>query len=145
MDLRYTNVFDIEWRIPEATLQTAVPPMLLQPILENAIFHRIKGLERKLHITVAARLENDNRSLVIEVTDDGVGFPEGMLSLEGIGTDADSSHIGLRNVRDRIRLRFGEEYGLTVTRSGGLTSVILHMPYRSMETEGDGHVESDGG
>lgn len=137
MDLRYTNVFEVEWQIPEAVLNASVPPMLLQPILENAIFHGAKGLERKLYIAVSASLTSDNRMLIIEIRDDGAGFQDGMLALQSENEDdANSSHIGLRNVRDRIRLRFGEEYGLTAERYDGLTSVILKMPYKPIDKEG---------
>ncbi|HTG67725.1 MAG TPA: sensor histidine kinase [Candidatus Udaeobacter sp.] len=137
MDLRYTNVFEVEWKIPETVQNASVPPMLLQPILENAIFHGANGLERKLNIAVSASLTGDNRILIIEIRDDGAGFRDGMLALQGDNEeDANSSHIGLRNVRDRIRLRFGEEYGLSAKRDEGQTFVILKMPYKPMEKEG---------
>lgn len=137
MDLRYTNVFEVEWKIPEAVLNASVPPMLLQPILENAIFHGAKGLERKLYIAVSASLTSDNRMLIIKIRDDGAGFQDGMLALQSDNEeDANSSHIGLRNVRDRIRLRFGEEYGLSAKRDEGQTFVILKMPYKPMDKEG---------
>lgn len=142
MDLRYTNVFEIEWQIPERVENASIPPMLLQPLLENAIFHGAKGLERKLHIVVAAWLEDESRKLIIEIRDDGAGFQAGVLDFND--SDADSSHIGLRNVQDRIRLRFGHEYGLTAQRIEGITHVIVEMPYKAMEMERDRHVESAG-
>ncbi|WP_276352263.1 cache domain-containing sensor histidine kinase [Cohnella caldifontis] len=141
MDLRYTNVFDIEWRIDPSVQQAAVPPMLLQPLLENAIFHGGKGLERKLRIIVAAVRTDENRLLVIEVADDGAGFHPGteLESLED--RERKPSHIGLRNVRDRIRLRFGEDYGLQAARRGDWTCVTLRMPLKGIEGEEDGDVE----
>ncbi|HUC92872.1 MAG TPA: histidine kinase [Paenibacillus sp.] len=133
MDLRYTNVFGMEWDIAEPAKKAAVPPMLLQPILENAIFHGGKGLERRLHIIVSARLEEDGRTLLVDIKDDGAGFEENAFDfMDSSREESDSSHIGLRNVRDRIRLRFGDEYGLSIQRFGGMTLVVLRMPYTSL-------------
>lgn len=132
MDLRYTNVFEIEWNVEEAVLATAVPPMLLQPLLENAIFHGAKGLERKLSIAVSARLAG--RSVAIEIRDDGIGFSkEAMAKLNDRNEGEGSSHIGLSNVRERIRLRFGDEFGLRVESGGGATSVVLFVPFKTKE------------
>ncbi|TDG00754.1 sensor histidine kinase [Paenibacillus piri] len=134
MDLRYTNVFEIEWRIPEQVMNAAVPPMLLQPLLENAIFHGAKGLERKLIITVEAGLEDGGRTLSIVVADNGAGFSdEAWDKLQEPADDSEhTANIGLRNVRDRIQLRFGHDYGLTVDRDAGLTRIRLRMPYREV-------------
>ncbi|WP_430160867.1 cache domain-containing sensor histidine kinase [Paenibacillus algorifonticola] len=144
MDLRYTNVFDMEWHIPPELNQASIPPMLLQPLLENAIFHGAKGLERKLHITLEARLEGkDNRLLVIELRDDGSGFNQQALELlKWPQSDTGTQNIGLRNVQDRIRLRFGEEYGLSFERSAAHTIVTVRMPYRILEKEENADVES---
>lgn len=142
MDLRYTNVFEVDWQIPEQVQNAGVPPMLLQPLLENAIFHGAKGLERKLHIVVTAELADDNRTLIIVIKDDGAGFQGGMpLQPDESRTEENSSHIGLNNVRDRIRLRFGDEYGVTVERNEPLTYVTLKMPYIMIGMEGKKRVE----
>ncbi|WP_338553612.1 sensor histidine kinase [Paenibacillus sp. KS-LC4] len=143
MDLRYTNVFEMEWLIPPELNQAAIPPMLLQPLLENAIFHGAKGLERKLHITLAARLDSkDSRLLVIELRDDGSGFDSHALELlKRPQSDTGAQNIGLRNVQDRIRLRFGEEYGLFFERTDTQTIVTVRMPYRILEKEEIADVE----
>ncbi|UQZ86272.1 Sensor histidine kinase YehU [Paenibacillus konkukensis] len=131
MDLRYTNVFEIEWHVPQRLHDALVPPMLLQPLLENAIFHGAKGLERKLNIAVEARSEEQDRSLIVEIRDDGSGFQDAALpDLLRSDQDAEGAGIGLRNVRDRIQLRFGSGYGLTASCSGGTTRIVLRMPYR---------------
>jgi two-component system sensor histidine kinase YesM len=146
MDLRYTNVFEIEYLIPNELHDAIYPPMLLQPLLENSIFHGAKGLERKMNIRVSARLENGGRTLITEIRDDGSGISENALGLlKDLGSASPQSNIGLLNVRDRIRLRFGEEYGLTAERMNDQgTLIILKMPYRTARQEGNGHVESFG-
>ncbi|WP_372636493.1 sensor histidine kinase [Cohnella sp.] len=146
MDLRYTNVFDLDWRIQENLLKTAVPPMLLQPILENAIFHGARGLERKLMITVAASLDPEGKEVIIEITDNGAGAGEiaGFLNEYNLHADTHSTHIGLRNVRDRISLRFGPAYGLAAFRQDGKTVIRLNIPFKSLQQEGDNDVEYAG-
>ncbi|ALS28569.1 histidine kinase [Paenibacillus sp. 32O-W] len=146
MDLRYTNVFEVEWRIPERVLQAAIPPMLLQPLVENAIFHGAQGLNRKLSITVEARLEDYERILTVEIRDDGRGFSKTAGEPFRLRERSPGSgNIGLRNVQDRIRLRFGEEYGLTVGRTDRETVITIRMPYRLLEKELNRHVEPSGG
>ncbi|GGG07404.1 histidine kinase [Paenibacillus albidus] len=144
MDLRYTNVFTVDWKVPEEFLHLPIPPMLLQPLLENAIFHGAKGLDRNLHITVTAMPGQDQRALILEIIDDGAGFPPGVINLDNAPDAPDSSQIGLRNVRDRIRLRFGEEYGLEMLRIDNLTIMRVSIPLMSMQLGGDSHVESTG-
>ncbi len=137
MDLRYTNVFEVEWNIPDRLLNAAVPPMLIQPLLENSIFYGSTGLERKLHIAVSAELQDDESNLLLQITDDGIGFSEEKLKQVGdvpqLEDSTDSIHIGLRNVRERIRLRFGDKYGLAVKQREGKAQIILCMPYITMK------------
>jgi len=141
MDLRYTNVFEVEWQIPDRLLDAAVPPMLIQPLLENSIFYGSTGLERKLHIVVSAELQENEANLILQIADDGIGFSEQKLKQVGdvstLKDSTDSIHIGLRNVRDRIRLRFGEQYGLAVKQTEGKVQVILSMPYITMKAVSD--------
>ncbi|MNJ44134.1 putative sensor-like histidine kinase [compost metagenome] len=136
MDLRYTNTFDVEWDIPEQLQDAGIPAMLLQPVLENAIFHASRGLRRTLLITVKARLLDDDRTLSIEIMDNGVGITEEQITdlLQGQRKD-DSAHIGINNVNDRIRLWFGREYGLTVKRMEPGTAVIITIPYKPVREE----------
>jgi two-component system sensor histidine kinase YesM len=114
--------------------------MLLQPLLENAIFHGAKELDRKLSIVISAKRTDDGRMLVLEMMDDGAGFQTDF-PISDSGGDVQSQHIGLRNVQDRIRLRFGEEYGLMAERRGEWTCITLHMPFRLIEGESEGNVE----
>lgn len=131
MDLRYTNVFNVEMDISDQVLNVPMPPMLLQPLMENAIYHGAKGLDRKLNIRVTARHDPYERTLTVVIEDDGVGFEGKKPDLSTTFEDSDSSHIGLRNVQDRIRLRFGKEYGLELKREDGLTRIMIKLPYSS--------------
>lgn len=143
MELRYTNLFVIRWHIPEEVMNASTPPMLLQPVLENAIFHASNGLNRELRITVSAHLGSD-RVLNIEVADDGIGMTDAqMASL--LDDRNEDSHVGLRNVNERIRLRFGMPYGVSLARPAGPgTCVRIRMPYQPIVQGRDSHVEPDG-
>ena len=108
------------------TLELPVPSMLLQPLVENSIKH---GLEPRISggtITLRSRLEDGK--FFIEVEDDGVGIaPErslrtGVLTQEGNG-------IGMRNVRERLEVLYGDAAGIEITsRPGRGTRVTMRMP-----------------
>ena len=93
------------------TLNTIVPSMLLQPLVENAIKH---GLARKVgagHITIRAWREHE--SAIIEVEDDGLGISEERLS------SAMNSGIGLNNVNERLRVLYGADHRLSLSGAPG--------------------------
>ena len=99
-----------------ATEAHTLPPMLLQPIVENAIRH---GLEPKVEggeLRISSRLESTD--LVIEISDTGVGF-----------APTTTGGLGLTNVRDRLRLLYGERAALAIRENGPAgTTVTLRVP-----------------
>ncbi len=107
-----------------------IMPLLIQPIVENAFVH---GLEQKegggeIHIII----ENTDK-LRIHVTDNGCGMNEEELKeiKEGLNDfgHLDRSHIGLSNVNQRIKLLYGEKYGLVITsKNDEGTSVVIELP-----------------
>ncbi|MEK3687402.1 cache domain-containing sensor histidine kinase [Paenibacillus sp. FSL R10-2736] len=141
MELRYTNRFKVEWQIEENIGQAMVPPMILQPLMENAIFHGSFDIEGPLLIEVGARITgNGGDELLITITDNGHGIPQDTLEVlngereQGPAPDGDGnagSSIGVANVRDRIRLRFGPPYTLTLKSGPGQgTRAELYLPYQ---------------
>ncbi|WP_324073287.1 MAG: histidine kinase [Erythrobacter sp.] len=95
---RLVCVFDL----PAGLEDARVPGMILQPLVENSVKYAISAVARPVTITIAAREEFDR--LVITVSDDGPGVPQG--AHHGFG-------IGLANVRDRLEARFGPDIGFT--------------------------------
>ena len=100
---RLVCVFDL----PEDLEEARVPGMILQPLVENSVKYAVSAVSRKITITLAAREELDR--LVITVSDNGPGVPQG--AARGFG-------IGLANVRDRLEARFGPDIGFS---SGAVT------------------------
>ena len=104
--------------LPDALKACEVPPMLLQPLVENAVKH---GLEPKIEggrIEIAARAED--AGLVITIADTGIGLGS---------NQSPSTHLGLENVRERIAATYGGAASLEVgARAGGGVMVILSMP-----------------
>lgn len=112
--IRYSNRFKVVFDIDEAINSLYTIKFLLQPIVENAIYHGIELMEDEGLITITGKLENGNLKLC--VSDNGEGMDAHTLNdlydkLEG---RVKSKSIGFLNVHDRIRLYFGSQYGLKV-------------------------------
>jgi two-component system, sensor histidine kinase YesM len=127
-ELRYVNRVRIDFdEPPPAYAELAVPRLILQPLIENAIEH---GLPARVEDAwCAVRFHADPRGLSIAVEDNGAGISDEaytslMACLEGGGRDSD--HTALSNINRRIRLKFGRGSGLTVERprGGGVTATI---------------------
>jgi two-component system sensor histidine kinase YesM len=119
----------------DALLSYELPKLTLQPIVENAIFH---GLERKLGAgLIQLTIFTTQCHLIIRVSDDGVGMSDETLQRVqsrlsgGAPRPGSSKSIALSNVNERIRLRFGREYGLSVSSTLYVgTDVELFLPWR---------------
>ena len=118
--------------IDPATLHQPVPSMLLQPLIENSIKH---GLEPRISggtITLRSRIELGR--MIIEVEDDGVGIAPGRAHSSGV---LQGTGIGMKNVRERLEVLFGDAALFDVTsRPGRGTKVTLAIPVRE-EVDGE--------
>ncbi len=111
--------------IDDNTLELQVPSMLLQPLIENSIKH---GLEPRIHGgTITLRSRIDNRRMLIEVEDDGVGIAEGRAPTTGIVRTG--AGIGMKNVRERLEVLYGADANFEIeSRPGRGTRVTLSLP-----------------
>lgn len=119
----------------EALLEARMPKLILQPLVENVVSH---GLEGKLGPgTVRIVVESSDQTLFLRVRDDGVGMPDERVEQlnEQFAGDAGAESgqqkggIALRNVNSRIRLMFGENYGLRVFSAAGIgTECCVTLP-----------------
>lgn len=96
--VRFPERLRCEFDLPKDLEEARIPGMILQPLIENSVRYAVSAVARQVKITVAAREEFDR--LVVTVSDDGPGVPEG--AAHGFG-------IGLANVRDRLEARFGSD------------------------------------
>ena len=114
--IRFKNQFAAKIEVQPDTEGLYTLKLIVQPILENAIYHGMAGAEDDGVISVSARREGDD--LLIDVSDNGVGMPPetaaSLLSPDRPSMQTSGSGTGVRNVHERIRLTFGEDYGLTI-------------------------------
>ncbi|WP_086617837.1 sensor histidine kinase [Erythrobacter tepidarius] len=119
---RLVCVFDLPRDLEDAR----VPGMILQPLVENSVKYAISAVARPVTIRLAAREEFDR--LVITVSDDGPGVPQG--ANHGFG-------IGLANVRDRLEARFGPDIGFTSAPVPGGYRTEIRIPLTRNTTRHD--------
>lgn len=129
--IRYENKFEVFYDIQEKTLESMIPKITLQPIVENAIYHGIKPTNKRCTLTIRSFLLEDK--ILIEINDDGAGMQEedsrsinNELQTEYI---KEENHIGIKNVNQRIKLSFGENYGIEIKSKINIgTSIIISIP-----------------
>ena len=130
---RYSDLFELIWNVDNNLLDCLIPKTLIQPLVENSIFHGICPKDEKGTIRIA--VQKDEKGICIEIEDNGIGMEQDkvqfILNGEGKLVSNDSiRHIGVANIRDRIRYLYGEEYGICIESSVDKgTRVILHVPY----------------
>ncbi|MFU7517127.1 sensor histidine kinase [Clostridium sp. HCS.1] len=129
--IRYEDRFEVIYNIDDETLETMLPKITLQPIVENAIYHGIKPTNKKCILTIKSFLLKDK--VFIEISDDGIGMDEekcryinNELQTEYI---KEENHIGIKNVNQRIKLSFGENYGIEIKSKLNIgTSIVISVP-----------------
>lgn len=130
--MRYADKFTYEISAEPGVEWCRTIKLILQPIVENCIYHGIKKKRGTGKITIRAYRREQN--LIIEVSDDGCGMPEEIcrkiLSDEIESENISGSGIGVKNVNERIQLRFGKKYGLSYSSEEGVgTTVTYVLPY----------------
>lgn len=124
---RYKNQFHYEFHIDEETLPYLCNKITLQPLIENAIYHGIDRMvdEGIIDITVKA----DEKDIILIVKDNGVGMTKEQCSKILEKENNQKSGIGIKNVNDRIKIYFGEMYGLSVkSELDEGTEVMVRFP-----------------
>ena len=123
--------------VEEGIERQKILPLLIQPLVENCIIHGLEGREDVGHIDICVKRSGQN--VVITVTDDGAGICGEKIAeirRELAGNRTKGEHIGICNVNQRVRLRYGEEYGVTVESiCGKYTRVEITLPGDWEETE----------
>lgn len=134
INIRFDYEIFLSLNIPDIIYAQRIPKMSLQPIVENAIYHGIEQMAEDTNIYIKGLMEGD--SCVIEITDAGRGMSEEQVEqlykkISGeIETAGGSGNgIGLKNVQDRIRMNFGEQYGIEIaSKLGCYTKIMVRIP-----------------
>lgn len=132
MNEKYPNI-SVSFNIPEEYQSCSVVRITFQPMIENAYKHAFDGKVGKIEV----RCFEDGNYLIFEVSDNGVGINSDRLlkireSLENVF--ADDGGIGIVNLNSRIRLAFGEEYGIDINSELGKgTKILMRFPKYSKE------------
>lgn len=125
--VRFPNRLLTNIDIDEAVLDAKVPGMILQPLVENSVKYAVAATQAPVTITIEARREGGQ--MVIAVYDDGPGEVAGAPQRRTVGCG-----IGLNNVRDRLRARYGDAATITYgVRPGGGFATILRAPLDAQE------------
>jgi len=137
--MRYHDILDFKIDVDEEVSENTILKLILQPLVENALYHGIKNKRQGGTIIIRAKRKGEDEVL-LEVEDNGIGFTPEKLAQLRAELDDDSGDIklesgfGIGNVNKRIRLYYGKQYGLSVQSEYTTgTRVILVIPAK-MET-----------
>ncbi|MFG1732395.1 sensor histidine kinase [Paenibacillus sp. 843] len=138
--IRFQDRFDVVYDVDERSLRVSVIKMILQPLVENAVFHGIEPSLERCRLTVGSRIEGG--SMLIWVQDDGVGIEPAQLDdirthiedKSGPDLTSDIKFIGMLNVNNRIRYAYGPAYGIVSVESepSNGTRVVIKVPCGGM-------------
>ena len=137
--IRFDNGFCFEMDVPEDLYSCRILKLILQPLVENALYHGLLHCNAGSSIYLSARKEN--KIIYFTVKDDGAGMATTQKLLEekprfGELSQHANESIGLKNINARIRLYYGEDYGLSVKSEQGCgTTVQIKIPELAEETK----------
>jgi two-component system, LytTR family, sensor kinase len=121
--VRFQDRLQIVWDVAPETLDAAVPTLLWQPVLENAIRHGVTPLPGRGRVVIASHRAGEE--LVLEIRDNGTGLPAGAAPREG---------VGLRNIRERVFQLYGSQASFSLAPApGGGTVATLRLPFTPCE------------
>lgn len=129
-NMRFKNRFEYSIDVDEKVLSYSSLKLMLQPLVENAIYHGMEFMDGDGEIDVKVFKEDD--SLYFTITDNGLGMSEDMVETllsKDFVPSKKGSGIGVKNVNERIKLYFGSEYGLKVeSEPDEGTKITIHLP-----------------
>ena len=143
-NLRYKNKFHFEIEAEPEALGCATIKLIVQPLVENAIYHGLESMDSDGEIRIKAYIVGED--LYVDVIDNGLGMPQEqadeLLREETVTVRGKGSGIGLKNIKERIQLYFGEKYGLSLFSEPdeGMTARI-HLPVRPLVEPDSGKKE----
>ncbi len=126
--IRYSDILTYSMNISEDIQDCLIPKLILQPLIENALYHGIKNRRGRGLITITGAREGD--SIYLRVKDNGAGMSPEILAQFQNGMYRDNQYgFGLKNVQQRIQLYCGDAYGLSFESSPGEgTTITVRLP-----------------
>ncbi|MDQ6423497.1 sensor histidine kinase [Paenibacillus sp. LHD-117] len=137
MKLKYHDKLSLKIDIAEEWMDQEVVRIMLQPVIENSLIHGIEKIDKPGLIEIKAA--RDEERFVLTVSDNGPGIPDDRMReldrrLRSGSEEPPPERIGLKNVHDRIRMQYGEAYGISISGSpGNGTTVRFVLPARKAE------------
>ncbi len=114
-NIRYKNRFDYLIKVPDELLEARTLKLILQPVVENALYHGLEYMYDRGEIIIEAI--QDNNDILFIIKDNGIGMSEetrDSLFNNDTSTKSKGSGVGMKNVNQRIKIYFGDEYGVEV-------------------------------
>lgn len=137
MDIRFNGKFETEYKFDESLLKLFTLRMILQPIVENAVYHGMELSKKKGKLIIEGKISEDEQ-LILTVQNDGKAMSplqleslrKTILDYESMGLySAEKSSIGLSNINKRIKIQFGNQYGLHIVSEESVgTKVTIILP-----------------
>ena len=134
-ETRYGENIKVNFHVQPQCLQYRLPKLILQPFIENSFFHAFTGdKEGRIHVFISEK----SSKLFCEIVDNGTGMSEDHVSKLSEAASSKIKHftgIGIKNVDDRIKLLYGDEYGITINSELGVgTTVNVYLPLIESQT-----------
>ena len=130
--VRYKERFKVEFLIDEEIKNYCIVKLVIQPLLENAIYYGVGNMDEDDDGQILIRGEKIGEDIYISIEDNGMGMPEdirGNILTDNSKVPKHGSGVGVINVHSRISLMFGQEYGLEVySELDEGTKVVIHIP-----------------
>ncbi len=125
LNVRYGNQFAFKWSVDEELLDCKILKMCIQPLIENTVIHAFENCDKSPEIEISINSFEGN--IKISVSDNGNGIEQGKLAELQAGINDFSSvskrHIGIKNINHRIKLLYGESYGICIESTQGVGTV----------------------
>jgi len=128
ISIRYDNKFAMNMDVEEGLLEMRTPKMILQPIVENSVYHGLERMDHGGELQVTGS-RDEQGDVCFRITDSGLQVKLDMDYQEYGPNGQSAKSIGLTNIHNRLRLLFGERYGIAIeSRTGYGTTVTVKIP-----------------
>jgi two-component system sensor histidine kinase YesM len=130
-EYRYSHRFEIHYDLPQAILNCRIPKLILQPLVENSIFHGLEAKQESGRIII--RAVRKKGEILLWVIDDGIGMDDQVLKdiwqNQANKDERQFNGVGIVNVHQRIQMNFGIQYGLRIfSQVGRGTKIQINLP-----------------